>query len=66
VFNFTFRPRRRYKVSKFWLDPELAQIVMHTAGRTNTLYKFTAAANDVTATAVVLHLEHVIYTIKIK
>jgi len=40
--------------------------LMHTAGRTNALFKFTAATNNVTATAVVFHLEHVIYTIKIK
>jgi hypothetical protein len=45
------------------LDPELAQIVKPTAERTNTLFKFTAAANAATATAaaVVLHLEHVIF-----
>jgi hypothetical protein len=59
-------------VSKFRLDPELAQIVMPLTQRTNALFKFTADANVATAanaataatTTVVLHLEHVIQTIK--
>ena len=52
-------------MSKFWLDPELAQIVMPIAERKNKLLKFTAAANaaattTTTTTTVVLHLEHFI------